>query len=356
LELRYSTIDEPKGTDARWDDFRAFVAIADSTSIKRAATKLGTTQSALSKRLSRLEKSLNVRLIDRGPTGASLTYQGERVYFRVMTAQKELSRAASDAQSAEGRVEGDCSLLMGDGIANYWLSKFLPPFFDRYPNVELKLMLDHDIGAARNQIFDIRLHYFEPIDPAQIMKPIATVHFVPFASRDYLAKHGTPRNVSDLSSHRVLDQTQHLVGKGAWSAWFGNEILSRTALFTNQSAFLAKCVHEGVGIALMPTYMSLMDETIVPLDLNVTFPAKLFASYHRERAAKTPVKTTLDYLRTIVFNIKAMPWFTEEFQLPADGWRPEFRAAMDLASPLERGAGSSSSMHELPLQAASAAR
>jgi hypothetical protein len=51
-----------------------------------------------------------------------------------------------------------------------------------------------------------------------------------------------------------------------------------------------------------------------------------------------------------------MPWFTEEFQLPADGWRPEFRAAMDLASPLERGAGSSSSMHELPLQAASAAR
>jgi DNA-binding transcriptional LysR family regulator len=72
----------------------------------------------LSKRLSRLEKSLNARLIDRGPMGAVLTYQGERVYARVLAAQKELSRATFDAQVADGRVEGDCSLLMGDGIAN----------------------------------------------------------------------------------------------------------------------------------------------------------------------------------------------------------------------------------------------
>ncbi len=332
MELRYSEIDEPIATDARWDDFRAFIVIANSPSIKRAASKLGITQSALSKRLSRLEHSLGARLIDRGPTGAKLTYQGQRVFSRVQAAQKELSRATSDAQAAEDRVEGDCSLLMGDGIANYWLSKFLAPFFDLFPNIELRIALDHDLGAARNQIFDIRLHYYEPIDPNQIMKPLARVHFVPYASRDYLQKHGTPRTTADLSSHRILDQAQHLVGKGAWSSWFNNEHLKRTSLFTNQSAFLAKCVREGVGIALMPTYMALTDDSIVPLDLGISFPAKLFASYHRERVAKQPVKTTLDFLRGVVFDSKAMPWFREEFEFPEQAWIAKLSAAMTFAN------------------------
>jgi DNA-binding transcriptional LysR family regulator len=192
-------------------------------------------------------------------------------------------------------------------------------------------MLDHDIGAARNQIFDIRLHYYEPIDPTQIMKPIANVHFVPFASKDYLAKHGIPRSIADMSAHRIVDQTQHLVGKGAWSAWFDDDILKRTALFTNQSAFLAKCVHEGVGIALMPTYMCLMDESIVALDLGVTFPAKLFASYHRNRVTKNPVKTTLDFFRGEVFNLKSMPWFEENFQFPREDWATFLAEALGAA-------------------------
>lgn len=316
--MGYTKISE--GRPIPWDDYRAFEAIANTASIKRAATSLGMTQGALSKRLLRLEQSLGVRLVERGPLGARITYQGERVLARVLAAQKELSRAAVDAHSAEGRVEGDCSLLMGDGIANYWLSRFIAPFLDRYPSIELKIILDHDLGAARNQIFDIRLHYYEPIDPGQIMRPIARVHFIPFASRDYLDRHGTPRSVSDMAAHRLLDQSQHLVGKGAWTSWFGDDILKRTALFTNQSAFLAKCVSEGAGIALMPSYMAIQDSRLVPLDVGVAFPAKLFASYQRERLANGAVKTTLGFLRAEVFDARTMPWFEEEFRFPEPDW------------------------------------
>src|SRR3984957_11096795 len=195
-ELGYSETDDE--AEIRWDDFRLFMAIAKTSSIKRAAASIGTTQSTLSKRLVRLEQALGVRLIDRGPTGASLTYQGERVFARVLAADKELTRAALDARVAESRVEGDCSILMSDGIANYWLTHFLAQFFEWYPDIELKITLDHDIGAARNQIFDIRLHYYEPVDPAQIMRPLATVHFMPFASRAYLQRFGCPTSTADL--------------------------------------------------------------------------------------------------------------------------------------------------------------
>lgn len=329
--MGYSKIDELAESDPRWDDFRVFVAISNSSSIKRAAAELGITQSSLSKRLSRLELSLGAQLVERSPLGASLTYQGERVLSRVLAAQKELSHATIDARSAEGRVEGDCSLLVSDGVANFWLSKFLALFFDCFPNIELKVVLDHDAGEARNKMYDIRLHYFKPIDQAQIMRPIATLYFVPFASRNYLNKHGQPRSIGEMSSHRIVDQTHYLVGKGGWSSWFNDEQFKRTALFTNQSAFLAKCVREGVGIALMPTYLVLVDEEIVPLDLGISVPAKLFASYRRERVANQPVRATLDFLRSVVFDVRRMPWFGEEFLFPEQDWPAKFAAAMSRA-------------------------
>ena len=329
--MGYSKKDE--GGEIRWDDYRAFVTIAQTSSIKRAAGTLHTTQSALSKRLSRLEHSLGVRLVDRGPTGASLTYQGERVFARVLAADKELTRAALDARVAESRIEGDCSILMSDGIANYWFTHFVRQFFEWYPDIALKITLDHDIGAARNQIFDIRLHYYEPVDLAQIMRPLATVHFIPFASREYLQRFGTPSSPADMAQHRFVDQSQHLVGQGAWSSWSGDEILKHTALFTNQSAFLAKCVRAGVGIALVPTYMVMAYDNLVPLNIGATFAAKLYASYHRERIGTQPVKTTLSFLRNVVFDPKTMPWFEEEYRPPEIGWHDKFSRTVDIARP-----------------------
>jgi len=319
LELGYSESGEL--LDVRWDDYRVFETIAKTSSIKRAATALGTTQSAVSKRLLRLEQSLGTRLFDRGPKGATLTYQGERVLTRVLAASKELSQAATDAHRAGCRVEGDCSLQMSDGIANYWVTRFVVPFFERYPNIELKIFLDQDMGSSKGHAFDIRLHYYEPVDPAKIVRPLASVHFIPFAARSYLEKYGIPNSLGELTTHRFADQAQHLGGKGAWSTWFGDDIIRNTSIFTNQSAFLAKCVQEGAGIALMPTYMTTSCADLVPLDLNIKFTARLYASYHRERVGSQAVKTVLNFLRTTVFDPKSMPWFDEVFHFPNDGWK-----------------------------------
>jgi DNA-binding transcriptional LysR family regulator len=319
LELGYSKSGEP--VDVRWDDYRIFETIAKTSSIKRAAITLGTTQSAISKRLLRLEQTLGTRLFDRGPKGALLTYQGERVLTRVLAASKELAQAASDAHRAGCRVEGDCSLQMSDGIANCWITQFIVPFFERYPNIELKIFLDQDMGSSKNQALDIRLHYYEPVDPTKIVRPLASVHFIPFAARSYLEKHGIPNSLGELTTHRFADQAQHLGGKGAWSTWFGDDVVRSTSIFTNQSAFLANCVQEGVGIALMPTYMAISNPELVPLDLDIKFTARLYASYHRERAGSQAVKIVLNFLRGVVFDAKSMPWFDEVYHFPSVDWK-----------------------------------
>jgi DNA-binding transcriptional LysR family regulator len=173
-------------------------------------------------------------------------------------------------------------------------------------------------------VFDVRLHYFEPSGPEQIAKSLATVHFIPFASRRYAERYGLPGTKEELRNHRALDLSQYLTTSGSWSTWFGSDVEKVTSVFTNQSAFLARCVTNGVGIALMPTYMVLVEKDLIPLNLGLKFTTKLFASYRRECALKQPVKTTLSFLRNVVFDTKAMPWFAEEFALPAPEWNEIF--------------------------------
>jgi DNA-binding transcriptional LysR family regulator len=323
-ELRYSEIVEQSVSDSLdWDDFRVFLEVVRHGSFNRAAVKLKMTQPTVSRRLARLEKAIGVRLFDRDRRGPRLTYEGQRIYNDACAAQMALLRAATQATNAGGRVDGDCKLFMGDGIASYWMTRFLSPFFNRYPNIELKLFGAHDASADKREIFDLHVHYYEPVESDPIAVRVATMHFIPFASRDYLERHGTPSGVEDLSRHRLLDLAVYLADMGSWASWSREEAATRTALFTNLSACLAESVRHGAGIALLPTYAPLVDETFVPLDIGVRFQAPVYISYQRDATKKWPVRATLDYLRTNVFDRKQMPWFREAFVAPTSEWRDQ---------------------------------
>ena len=65
-----------------FDDLRAFVSIAETGSVSGAAHELHVTQSAVTRRLQRLETSLGVTLLDRKTRPAALTRAGEATLER----------------------------------------------------------------------------------------------------------------------------------------------------------------------------------------------------------------------------------------------------------------------------------
>jgi DNA-binding transcriptional LysR family regulator len=325
--MGYSQNSDPE----RWSDLPFFIVVAREGSIKRAAAALGITQSAVSKRIDRVEQWLGSRAFDRSAKGTTLTYQGQRMLQHVLAAEKSIELARQDGRGAGSRVEGDCRILCSDGIANYWMAQFLPRFYDRYPDIKLRIILDHELAASRQEAFDLRLHYFDPQSADHVTRPLGTVHFMLFASRDYLAKHGVPRSRDDLLSHRALDLAIYLTRAATWAAWFGDDIVKHISLFTNQSAFLARCVHDGAGIALMPTYMVLRDPDVVPLPLDINLSGNLYVSCSRDDLQKPAVKSTFRFVRETMFDARNMPWFAEKFAAPSEDWRRLYRAWMEQA-------------------------
>jgi hypothetical protein len=61
----------PKVWSVTLDDLRLFVAACDAGSLSAAARRHGTSQPAVSQHVRRLERELDVALLERGPPGAA---------------------------------------------------------------------------------------------------------------------------------------------------------------------------------------------------------------------------------------------------------------------------------------------
>jgi DNA-binding transcriptional LysR family regulator len=81
-----------------FDDIRAFVAVAESRSVSRAARELHLTQPAVTRRVQRLETSLGVALCDRRRRPFALTEAGQAVLERC----RRVLHAVRDVRSATG--------------------------------------------------------------------------------------------------------------------------------------------------------------------------------------------------------------------------------------------------------------
>ncbi len=76
----------------RIDDIDALLATVQFSSLNQAAEYLGITQSAITRRLQRLEQELNVTLLERQTRPLTLTAAGHRVYEQCLSIKRETKK------------------------------------------------------------------------------------------------------------------------------------------------------------------------------------------------------------------------------------------------------------------------
>jgi len=115
----------------------ALVAVVDNGSFSAAAKSLHTVQSNISTHISRLEKELEVSLIDRR-TGV-LTEEGNLVVERARRVQTELESISLDVEALHSEVSGTVRLGV-IGTTGRWVSPILlESMTQRYPRVKIQI-------------------------------------------------------------------------------------------------------------------------------------------------------------------------------------------------------------------------
>lgn len=115
----------------------ALVGIADHRTFSAAADALGTVQSNISSRISKLEHELGAELIDRA--SGSLTESGEIVVERARRVLQEIGAIASDVSELQSDIRGQVHLGM-IGTAGRWIVPLLlEAQRERYPHIALRI-------------------------------------------------------------------------------------------------------------------------------------------------------------------------------------------------------------------------
>jgi len=319
---------DPRALD--WDYFRVFTTVAREGSYTRAARRLAITQSAVSRRIARLEKAIGARLFDRRTRGVDLTSEGTRLLNYANGAELMLARGVGSVRESANRIEGDCKVLSGDGLGAYWMPRFFAPFLQRNPNIGLKLFTTQDHAVNQTPLFDLQIHYTHPLAEDSVAISLGTLHFVLFASPEYLVNFGIPTACKELRHHRVLDLTSRLTDKGSFASWAGLD--HDAVIMTNSSAILGETVRSGGGIGLLPTYTSALDQRLIPVMPDLHFHAPLFVCFEREAGMKPAVRTTIEYLKEFVFDHHRMPWFSNHFVPPQKDWKQVFETCLERAT------------------------
>jgi DNA-binding transcriptional LysR family regulator len=309
-----------------WDDFKTFVAAARAGSFGRAAKDLGIGSVAIGKRIGRLEENLGVLLFKRLASGVELTNDGRRVLSYAKAAETSLVSAVNATRNANEAIEGECTLSMGDGLGTYWVPRFFAGFSCKLPNIALRISSSPSRTTTKSASHDIQIQYTDALDPDLVATRVATLHFMLFASQEYLRENGKPTALSELASHRLVDLTLADSSKGTFSALtgFGNS----AALMVNANGTQCEAIRWGAGIGILPTYASLLYDNLVPIIPSVRHSFPVFLCYERDVGKHPVVRATLNFLRETVFDSPRMPWFADEFAMPDTHWHAILRGCL----------------------------
>ncbi|WP_062012900.1 LysR family transcriptional regulator [Aureimonas sp. AU4] len=187
-------------------DLDIFVAVARAKGFREAARLRGSSASALSEAVRRLESSLGVRLLHRTTRSVAPTEAGARLLAQLEPALREVGAALDGVHALRDRPAGTLRLNVPVVAARIVLPRIVAPFLQRYPEIRLEITAEDtfvDLPAAG---CDAGIRYGERLDGDMIAVPIGPrqQRTATGAAPGYLARCGTPRHPRDLLDHACL--------------------------------------------------------------------------------------------------------------------------------------------------------
>ncbi|HBF28509.1 LysR substrate-binding domain-containing protein [Rhizobium sp.] len=128
------------------DQLQTFVAIVDTGSFTKAATRVFKTQSAVSMQMRRLEERIGKQLFIKDGRGNRLSAEGDKL----LNYARRIIRLNSEAMAAfdDNRLEGTLRIGTPDDYADRYMPEIIGRFAKTHPNVELYIVCEPSASLA----------------------------------------------------------------------------------------------------------------------------------------------------------------------------------------------------------------
>lgn len=188
----------------RSGELEIFVRVIELGGFSAAARACGMTPSAVSKLVSRLERRLGARLLNRSTRQLQLTAEGCGLYERgvqVLAALDEAERCAGVQDVPRGKIRVNANVPFGQ----HFLLPLAPLFLERYPEVTLDIVLTDTVVDILEQRADVAVRAGPLASSSLMARKLGQTRMLIVAAPSYLARRATPLLPAELASHNLLD-------------------------------------------------------------------------------------------------------------------------------------------------------
>lgn len=249
-------------------DLTLFAFVADTGSFNKAAEQGGLSTPALSKRITKLEKSLGVQLIHRTTRRLRLTEAGESLYVHAKNIEGQVSDAIASVSAFGQGLSGHIKVSVPTISGELLLVETIADFCEKYPNITVDIRLENNFVNLVEEGIDLVIRTGKLEDSSLIAKPLIQSNWVVCCSPSYLQKNGEVKSIEALKSHNCLAYTYQAQGSFDWRfSQHGIEKIVRVSgsLATNNAQALRKAALAGFGIVYVPrccVYQDLQQGTL----------------------------------------------------------------------------------------------
>lgn len=285
-----------------FEEMKNFVRIVDAGSITKAAEQMNTVKSAVSRRLTELEKRLGVTLLIRTTRKQTLTDTGVSYYQQSLRILDDLSELESKVKNEHCALTGKIKIAapLSFGL------KHLAPALSKFNEIHPDIVLDLDFNDRKIDLvehgFDLGFRIAQLDDSNYIARKITSIRTLLVASPAYLEKFGVPEKPQDLMNGHV--KLHYSSVQESWSFIINKQkttIKIPSVLQANNGDYLHQACLQGKGLNFSPDficYKHVKLGQLIPVlqDYQPNREIGAYAIYPQTRHLSRRVRSLVDYL------------------------------------------------------------
>lgn len=242
------------------DDIVIFTKVAESLSFAKAGQELNVPTSLVSRRISGLEATLGIKLLNRTTRRVSLTEEGRRLFDEVASKIEDTQKAVRELLSLKGAPQGVLKITAPVELGQYLIKYCMPGFFEAYPAISLQWDLTSEKRDPVKQGIDVIIRAGRPDTDSLIIRKLKETRFCAFKSPELKIK------TKNLSSDEIANLpwamfSNDMTGRPQRTVKYKQDghnqkiDLKKINFQANNLSAVKYAIEQGYGVGLLPEFI-----------------------------------------------------------------------------------------------------
>lgn len=286
------------------NDLPVFLAVLEQGGISAAARTLGLSKSGVSVVLARLERSLELRLLDRSTRSLRVTAEGEAFYRQALLVMEQAREADAVMAGLGAAPSGKLTVALPPAFCHEMVAPRLASFRQRYPEVQLELVVTSNGAAMVRESADLAVVVGPLEDSELVSRTLLSSALIWVASPTWLATYTLGETLPEICAQVQICETRyglrrmpmHVDGEP------GQLDLARGITHVNNPLVVRRVVLGGGGVSVLPRHycvQQLADGSLVEVLQHIRFDlaaSRLTVVYPGRKLLSPRVRAFLEFL------------------------------------------------------------